>query len=331
MSKEIRFLKNDLLHTILPEWAGNPFDGKAFLYPHASFQPNIKDILRWQTTVNPQASEKKQDKWVPTVMTDSSALHTTEDFIVWLGHATFLVQIQGIRMITDPVLGSALGLSRIPKQPFTWADLGRIDLVLLSHDHRDHCDHSNLRQLFKNQNPVILTTLKMRELIRKWIPKAEIQEAAWYQQYKTSFQALNIHLLPSQHWCRRGLFDFNYRLWGSFMIQANDKTIYFGSDSAAGKHFTEIGTLFPKIDWALLGIGAYKPRYIMQKVHTNPHEAFEAFCQLNAKNMLPMHYGTFNLSDEPICEPYRLIQEVFGEASLTERLHLPAIGESLKL
>lgn len=327
MQAKVEFLKNDNLKTILPTWKGNPFSGKEFLYVDAPFRPNFKDLLRWQTSRNPQQLEKQQDTWQPTVLNDAKVLESGEDFMIWLGHASFLIQIKGVRILTDPVLGSALGLKRIPCQPFTYKQLGKIDLLLLSHDHRDHCDRQNLKELFQYQSPLILTTLEMSNLLKSWLPNAKMQEAAWFQQYEIPYTHLKITLLPSQHWCRRGLFDFNRRLWGSFMIESEGKTIYFGSDSAVGKHFRQIGELFPQIDWAILGIGAYKPDYMMQKVHTNPQEAFDSYLQLGAKRMLPMHYGTFNLSDEPISEPYREIQRVFSVADKMEELCLPAIGE----
>lgn len=331
MQRKFQFLKNEMLNTILPEWEGNPFADKEFLYVDAPFRPNFQDLWRWQTSRNPQYIEKKQDTWQPKVLTDTKVLETKEDFMIWLGHATFLIQIDGIRILTDPILGSTLGLKRIPPQPFTWKQLGRIDILIVSHDHRDHCDKKNLLQLFQYQTPIILTTLKMGELLRAWLPKAQIQEAAWFQQYQTAYPNICISLLPSQHWCRRGLFDFNRRLWGSFMIQSKEKTIYFGSDSAVGKHFTQISSLFPQIDWAILGIGAYKPDYMMQKVHTNPQEAFDSYLQLGAKRMLPMHYGTFNLSDEPISEPYQEIKKFFSNANKQADLCLPAIGEKILL
>lgn len=331
MQGKIQYLKNDNLKTILPDWKGNPFSGKEFLYVHAPFRPNFQDLWRWQTSRNPQYTEKKQDTWQPQVLTDAKVLETKEDFMIWLGHATFLIQINGIRMLTDPILGSSLGLKRIPPTPFTWKQLGKIDIILLSHDHRDHCDKKNLCELFQHQNPLILTSLKMGELLKTWLPKAKIQEAGWFQEYQTVYSDLCITYLPSQHWCRRGISDFNRRLWGSFMIQSRGKTIYFGSDSAVGKHFSQIGELFPQIDWAILGIGAYKPAYMMQKVHTNPQEAFDSFVQLRAKRMLPMHYGTFNLSDEPISEPYREIKRIFSAENKKDELCLPAIGEQLLL
>jgi L-ascorbate metabolism protein UlaG (beta-lactamase superfamily) len=329
MQTKIEFLKNDNLKTILPEWRGNPFSNNEFLYTDAPFRPLLKDLLRWQSSRNPQYLEKKQDTWQPKVLTDTKILDSKEDFMVRLGHASFLIQLKGVRILTDPVLGSALGLRRIPRQPFTYKQLGRIDILLLSHDHRDHCDGQNLRELFQYQKPLILTTLKMSSLLKSWLPNANIQEAAWFQQYQLPYSDLTITLLPSQHWCRRGLLDFNRRLWGSFMIESKGKTVYFGSDSAVGKHFSQIGSLFPQIDWAILGIGAYKPDYMMQKVHTNPQEAFDSFLQLGAKRMLPMHYGTFNLSDEPISEPYREIQRAFSAANKMENLCLAAIGEQI--
>ena len=115
--------------------------------------------------------------------------------------------------------------------------------------------------------------------------------------------------MPAKHWNKRGLTDFNKTLWGSFIIKSNNKTIYFAGDTAVGNHFKEIAEFFPKIDVALMPIGAYKPEFIMKDAHISPWEALEAFNHLQAKLFIPMHYGTYDLSDEPFGEPYRVMQK----------------------
>lgn len=326
----MQYLSNPDLNTIRPNWPGNPFDDGAFRYVGKAFVPSFRTILRWQFSRNPQRKEKKQDTWRLSVQHDLSFLTSDKDFIIWLGHACFLIQLNGVRLITDPVLFDLPLIKRHVRLPFSVEQFGKLDYLLLSHDHRDHCDKKSLKTIFNHYHPTILTSLKMTTVIGKWVGEGRVQEAGWYQQYKTE-AAIEIIFLPSQHWCRRGLRDFNQVLWGSFLIRTKETTIYFGADSSSGAHFAEIGQLFPNIDYALLGIGAYKPDYVMQEVHTSPSEAWEAFQQLGATTMIPTHYGTYDLSDEPLSEPYRLIQQHTLAAGVQDRLQLLKVGEVLWL
>lgn len=327
----MEYLKNEALSTMLPDWKGNPILGKEFQYLDRAFRPEWKVVFKMLTTANPQRKQKRADQWKVPTQSDVSYLEDKRsDWIVWLGHATFVIQIGGVRMITDPVFYDLPMIPRKVKIPFDLKLLKNIDFVLLSHDHRDHCDKKSFATLLKNNNPTILTSLKMTDVIGPWIGRTTYQEAGWYQIYDTEKFDIRITYLPAQHWCRRGLTDFNRRLWGSFMIESKGKTIYFGADSAAGSHFRQIGALFPNIDVAILGIGAYKPEFMMRDNHTSPAEAYTAFQELGAKRMLPMHYGTFDLSNEPISEPFRWIQECF-ESGSNEALILPAVNEVVKM
>lgn len=308
----MEFLLNPDLPLIKPDWPGNPHDGKQFRYPDRPFYPSYRKLIRWQMAGNPLKAEKKADNWRPTVFNSIEHLESERDFICWLGHASFLVQINGIRLITDPVLTDLPFVPRLVHPPFELEAIRDLDYILLSHDHRDHCDKSSITTLLKNNRPKkILAPLHLSKVIRSWVGDIPIEEAAWFQQFRLEENAPEITFLPSRHWSRRGLLDFNRVLWGSFMIRTPAQTVYFGADSGYGSHFSEIGQLFPGIDYALLGIGAYRPDFMMQEIHTNPEEAFRAYRDLNATHLIPMHYGTYDLSDEPVSEPHRLIHSAF--------------------
>ena len=322
---------NRELPVLIPNWKGNPFDGTQFHYTGKAFTPAFSQLLKWQFSANPQRAEKKADTWRPEVRPlDLRSLDKSGNWLVWLGHATFLIQLNGLRFVTDPVLYNVSILKRLSPLPLAPELLSDIDYILLSHDHRDHCDVKSLRLLTQNNRTTILTSLLMGKLIRPWIGQTPVQEAAWFQAFSIPHKQLEIIYLPSQHWCRRGLTDFNRRLWGSFLLRSPDATIYFGADSATGDHFAEIGHHFEGIDLAILGIGAYKPDYMMSEVHTNPEETAAAFQQLQARKMLPMHHGTFDLSDEPVSEPQRRLHAVF-ENGRRHQLIAPAIGEVVRL
>jgi len=307
-------LKNERLETIYPDWPGNPMKGDEFIYPskQSAFKPSWLKVLRFGITPNPKRKAKKKalKEWRLPVHQLDQLPSLQEDAIIWLGHATFLIQVNGVRMITDPQFYKMPGIKRYTDDPIDWEKLLNIDYILLSHDHRDHCDKKSLRKLQEYNTPAILTSLRMTSVIGKWLEEPEIQEAGWYQRYQTD-DKVRITFLPTRHWCRRGLTDFNLRLWGSFMIETPDYVIYYGSDSGLGGHFKQIGSVFPKIDYAILGVGAYAPRYMMKESHTTPAEAKKAFEWLGAKKMIPMHYGTFDLSNEPMNEPYQWVQQEF--------------------
>lgn len=327
----MQYLKNPHLPILLPDWPGNPHDGKRFRYLHEPFYPSYRKLLQWQFSPNPQRAEKKADDWAPAQASDFSYLEDKQqDCIAWLGHATFLIQLNGVRLLTDPIFNGLPFLQRRVELPFSLEQLTDIDYILLSHDHRDHCDKRSIKDLLKHNRPrKILAPLRLSNVISSWTGDIPVEEAAWYQTYHT--EGVQITFLPTRHWCRRGLFDFNRVLWGSFLIRSGEKQVYFGADSGMGPHFEEIGRLFPNINYTMIGIGAYKPPYMMQEIHTSPADALEAFRQLGAQTLIPMHYGTYDLSDEPASEPYRDIQRHFREAGLPERLRLPKVGEGVKL
>jgi len=327
----MQYLRNNQLPFIRPDWPGNPHDGQRFQYIYEPFYPSFRSLLKWQLSPNPQRAEKKADNWAPASASEFGYLQDKQqDCIAWLGHACFLIQINGIRLITDPIFNGLPFLKRRVGLPFPLEQLTDIDYILLSHDHRDHCDKRSIQDLLKHNRPrKILAPLKLSAVISSWVSDIPIEEAAWYQTYHT--EGVEVTFLPTRHWSRRGLLDFNRVLWGSFMIRNGSKQVYYGADSGIGPHFEEIGRLFPSIQYAMIGIGAYKPAYMMQEIHTSPGEALQAFQQLGAGRLIPMHYGTYDLSDEPASEPYIEIQRHFEDSGCLEKLRLPAIGEAVRI
>ncbi|HTH38555.1 MAG TPA: MBL fold metallo-hydrolase, partial [Pyrinomonadaceae bacterium] len=161
-------------------------------------------------------------------------------------------------------------------------------------------------------------------------PSNPIKTAGWFQQYDTG-GPVKIYFVPVRHWSRRGLFDTNERLWGSFVIQCDAATIYFGGDSGYGRHYREIGELFPSIDYFLLGIGAYEPRWFMEPNHNNPGDVVKAFRDSGARALVPMHYGTFDLSDEPPGQPLKFLLNEAEATGVRDRVRVLAINEDLQI
>jgi len=332
MSASVHYRRNEALRTIRPGYVGNKLIGPEFCNGEALFEPSLSTALRWQLTANPQKEEKKKDAWVPTVVPCADAFFSTEDMLVWLGHASFLLRIKGVSLLFDPVLFSSLGLRHRHALPCQPEDVRNIDYLLLSHGHRDHLDERSIK-LLARQNPQLraLSSLGTAGLLRGIAPGLPVQEAGWWQQYDLGPEApLDIYYLPASHWHRRGLTDLNKVLWGSFLIKADDRLIYFAGDTSYADHFEQIEQAFGPIDIVLMPIGAYKPAFMMSGSHVNPHEAAKAANVLRAGHLVPMHHGTFDLSDEPASEPLRLLTEVAAGGLLRGTLHAPAVGEIMR-
>jgi len=330
MAAPITYLRNEKLRTVKAGYPGNKLFGRQFANGETLYTPEFSAVFRWKLlTENPQKAEKKADHWTPPVVDCTEFLRGTQDGLVWLGHATFVLRTGGTTLLFDPVLFDSTFLKRRHPLPCPPAALTNLDLLLLSHGHRDHLDEASIR-LLARQNPAmqVLSSLRMAPLLRGMAPGMPVQEAGWWQQYDLGPDSpLEIYYLPASHWHRRGLADLNQVLWGSFLIRAQDKLLYFGADSSYDTHFEDIERQFGPIDVALLGIGAYKPAFMMQRSHTDPHEAAKAANVLRAGHVVPMHYGTFDLSDEPASEPLRTLREVATGGMLRGELHAPAVGE----
>lgn len=326
-----RYEKNPNLETLLPEseWKGNPLDRKGnFLNTEFEFETNFSQVFKLLTGKKPQAKIKKADKWQQEVIKNNNFLIGNQDVLVWLGHASFFMRLNGISILVDPVFFSLPNLPRMTKMPLNPEQFKDLDYILVSHNHRDHCDKKTLKLLAKNNpNTIYLTSLRLDKYIRRWTKSNNIQTAGWYQTYQT--ENINIHFLPTRHWCRRYLWDLNTELWGAFVIQFGNKTIYFGGDSGYGNHFEEVGQLFD-IDYALIGSGAYAPEWFMAPSHVNPNDAFKAAKIMNAKTMIPMHFGTFDLSFEPPSEPARILKSIAKRQNEPKIEHL-VVGASFEI
>ena len=268
---------------------------------------NIKlwDILKWKISSFPFLTNTKNYKTFFKSVYDLKKLNQKEDFICWLSHASFFIQLKRKRILIDPVFGNIPFYKRYIPVPYKINELNSIDYLLISHVHYDHLDIETLHKLLPF-NPHAILPKNMKNILCK-IGNFNITELLWYETYYES--KLKIILVPAKHWSQRTLFDRNKVLWGGYIIQSDETTIFFCGDSAMGEHFREIGKLF-QIDYALMPIGSYKPTHIMKHCHLNPLQAIEATKLLGAKVMIPMHFGTFKLSDEPLYEPLEWLQTI---------------------
>ncbi len=328
----VKYVRNENLPTVRADWRGTPVDEKnRFVNHEFPFLPKMSELLRWQLSANPQKAEKESDKTRLAVLDPTEFLQSEQDGILWLGHAGFFIRLNGKTILTDAIFGKPPFVKPFVDVPSPIEKIKAVDYVLISHDHRDHCDEETIKQIARKFPAAeFLAGLGAGDLLNGWTPASKLQTAGWFQQFALSSDDIKIYFLPTRHWSRRALFDTNKRLWGSFVIESAQTTIYFGGDSGYGNHYKELAALFPKIDFAILGVGAYEPRWFMQPNHNSPDDAFQAFIDSNARNFIPMHFGRFDLSDEPPGEPLRLLNEKAKELNLTDKIKVLQINESLE-
>lgn len=329
-----RYVSNEKLETIKPGWPGTPVeaDGK-FVNEEFPYEPKLTDLLRWKLGANPFKQAKKDDTERLEVKNPAAFLAGDQDGILWLGHASFFIRLDGVSILIDPVFGNPRFISRFVDVPSPLSAIRRVDYVLLSHDHRDHTDEDTLRQIAgRFPNAVFMGGLKMDDILRDWTNgNNSVATAGWFQRYDLPADVPQLYFVPVRHWSRRGLFDTNQRLWGGYVLKGKSTTIYFGGDSGYGRQYKDAAELFPNIDYFIVGIGAFEPRWFMKPNHNSPADALQAFVDTRARIMIPMHYGTFDLSDEPPGDPLRQLRQKASEMQLTERVKVLTINESLDL
>jgi L-ascorbate metabolism protein UlaG (beta-lactamase superfamily) len=252
----------------------------------------------------------------------------TEETITWIGHSTFLIQKEGLNVVTDPVWAKRMGTSKRLTEPgLAMKDMPEVDVILISHAHYDHLDIASLRAL--GGTPTVLVPEGLGLMI-KGKGFSRVIELPWWEMTKVG--SLEFHFVPAQHWTRRTLWDTNSSHWGGWIIKkegANEESIYFAGDSGFFRGFKEIGSRY-NIHTAILPIGAYDPVWFMHISHMTPEEAVQAFLDIQAQVFIPMHYGTFMLADDTSEEALqRLKQEWEKQALSSEQLKPLELGQTL--
>ncbi|MCG6139452.1 MBL fold metallo-hydrolase [Leptospira mtsangambouensis] len=299
-------------------------------------QKGLSDLLVWQfQRFQLQASLDPADyPPFPVVGNDGKELNANPSklSVTWVGHATTLIQIDGVNILTDPIWSERcspigfIGPKRYTPPGIKIEDLPPIDIVVLSHNHYDHTDLPTLKQLEEKFHPLVLTGLGNKKLLLGEGMK-NVREMDWWE--KTNWKDIDITFTPTQHFSGRGLFDRNESLWGSYLISGKTEKVYFGGDTGYYTHFREVAERSGEIDVAILPIGATEPRWMMEAVHVDPKEAVQAFSDLKAKYMVPMHYMTFVLSDEKLDSPVPRTKEELKRSGISEDRLVPLkIGES---
>lgn len=289
------------------------FDGTRFLNPAGEPETDrsFSDLLRWRRSApdNPWPSLVEVAPVTPDARVEGLR-------VTMVGHATLLIQIAGLNILTDPVWSDRAspltfaGPRRVTAPGVELNALPPIDTILLSHNHYDHLDMASLKALHARHAPLIITPLGNDAIVHRHIPKARIQAGDWGDCFDIAPEA-KAHIVPALHWSSRGPRDRRMALWGGFMLEAAGKRIYFAGDTGygTGNIFRTIGARFGAVDLAILPIGAYDPRWFMGAQHCDPEEAIRIMVDVGAKAAIGMHWGTFKLTDEDRVDPEHRLAE----------------------
>jgi L-ascorbate metabolism protein UlaG (beta-lactamase superfamily) len=272
-----------------------------------------RDILRWKLG----KKEPREDGFaaldavrLEVAGGGAEALAEGAPVAVWIGHATWALRLAGKLIVTDPIWSPSIGgaVRRLVAPGVPLAAMPPVDVVLVSHDHRDHMDLPTLRRL----PDAALYVVPIGNAAR--LDKPNVVELDWWDSH--AIGELTVTLVPARHWSMRMPWNRNDTLWGGFVIRGPEGTAYHSGDTAWGEHFAEIGARVGAIDWAMLPIGGYAPRWFMAPQHIDPVEAARAWQALGARHLLAMHWGTFRLTDEAIGEPPARLRAHWAEHGL---------------
>lgn len=253
-----------------------------------------------------------------------------DDAILWLGHGGILLRLAGVVVAVDPVFGDWLspvpgvGPRRLAERPFDADTLPRVDVLLISHDHRDHLELETVRRLLARDESACLVGLRVAS--RYGLPCVELD---WHEARRLG--PLTITFLPARHESGRGVFDRNATLWGSWLVEGGGRRVYLGGDSAYGPHYAEVFARHGAPDLAVLNIGGYLPRDPNAAQHASPEETVQAIRDLGARRALLVHWGTYPVGAEDTGRAPDSVRAAARAAGLPEPLLLtPAIGETLR-
>jgi L-ascorbate metabolism protein UlaG (beta-lactamase superfamily)/drug/metabolite transporter (DMT)-like permease len=304
------------------------FDGRRFKNA-ASKVHGARDFLKW--TFNRERGPWRE--WVddPPGPPPPRRVARGEMRVTFVNHATTLVQMDGVNILTDPIWSeraspvSFAGPRRHRPPGIRFEDLPPIDAVIVSHNHYDHMDLGTLARLAEQHHPKIFVALGNDLLLdQARIPGAVAMD--WWQALPMS-PDVEVTCVPAQHFSRRGLFDADATLWAGFLVRGPSGSMYFAGDTGYGPHFAEIAQRVGPIRLALLPIGAYRPRWFMAPVHMDPGEAVRAHADLGAGTSLGIHFGTFALADDGELEPLEELGRVLEDVPAKPRFWVLGFGE----
>ncbi|NOT75139.1 MAG: MBL fold metallo-hydrolase [Cyclobacteriaceae bacterium] len=296
-----------------PKYSGpvtDHFDGKKFFTPGGRPAKGLSDVFEWMRKRKRTPWTEKKEIGAGNKPPERVGRGTR---ITFVNHSTFLIQTDGINILTDPVWSERVS-------PFSWAgpkrmrppgirieDLPKIDVILLSHNHYDHLDIMTLKKLSNQHHPRIITALGVKAFLDQHNFK-DVTDLDWWQEFSFT-ESIRIQAVPAQHFSSRGMFDRDATLWCGFVINRPGGNIYFVGDTGYNEFiFKEIGARCNPINIALIPIGAYKPEWFMSPIHCSPEEAVKIHQEIKSAQSIATHFGTFPLADDGDEEPVNALE-----------------------
>lgn len=314
-----------------PLWSGEAFRNVHPIAPGlqdaSAPRPTLAEFLcagNRRTPRHALPSVDPRDAWARR---PASGLRTT-----WLGHSTVLIEIDGWRVLTDPVWGQRASPTRLagPKRfqpvPVRLSGLPEIDLVVVSHDHYDHLDYPTIRVLARSGVPFV-TSLGVGAHLEAWgVAPERITELDWWESHRVAGTDLTVTAAPSQHFSGRALKDRNATLWSSFAIRGTRHAVFFSGDTGLTSQYAEIRERLGPFDLVMLEVGAFHPSW--GHIHLGPENALKAHALLGAGALLPVHWGTFSLALHAWDEPAETLFALAAQRAT--RLVMPRLGEAVE-
>lgn len=308
------------------------FDGRKFDNPWARMPDRFSDFLKWRLTAErgPWPDSVPVTPSTPPAKIPDNTLRVT-----YVGHATVLLQTQGLNILTDPIWSeraspvSFAGPKRVAAPGVRFEDLPSIDVVLLSHNHFDHMDLPTLERLFKAFNPLVLTPLGNEVPILDAVPGMRVKTLDWGESFELT-REVRFTLEPMQHWSARGFFDRRDALWGAFVVEAPGGPIYFLADAGYAKVLSErFVAKYGVPRFSLLPVGAYEPGWFMRYAHMTPAEAVQTHLDLGGDHAMGTQHEVFAMADESYAAPREAVTEALQAKGVPrERFQLPKVGGS---
>lgn len=314
------------------------FDGTRFFDPNGMPPKTLGEVLRWQ--FGGGRERHAWPDWVENSHADTPPARVTSSVrLVFVGHASWLIQTAGLNILFDPIWSERAspvafaGPKRHNAPGIAFDALPPIDVVLVSHGHYDHLDVATLSRLAARNNPRVITPLGNDLTMRDADSAIRAEGFDWHDRVDLG-NGVAAMLVPTRHWSARGLFDRNKALWASFVLETPAGKLYIVGDSGYGdgSHFRRVAERHAPLRLAILPIGAYEPRWFMKDQHMNPEDAVKALSDCGAAQALASHHGTFQLTDEAIDAPVAGLHAALNAAGIArERFMAPARGEAVEI
>lgn len=297
----------------------NHFDGKKFINNDGYEEKKTRELLKWMFTRKPGPWEERTEADIEYGPKPAQRINDSSQVITYVNHSTFLIQTDGLNILTDPVWSkrvspfSFAGPKRMRPPGIRFEDLPPIDLVLISHNHYDHLDITTLKKIKETHDPSFITPLGVDLYLNKeGITKTLSLD--WWEENTVS-ESVSIAAVRAQHFSSRGMFDRDKTLWAGFVIKSPSGNTYFAGDTGYNSFFKEIGERYAPIKTSLIPIGAYIPRWFMSPVHVDPQQAVQIHHDVGSELSIGMHFGTFPLADDGQNEPINEFNEAVGDAN----------------